>query len=448
MSRSMRISRRTVLRGLGTAIALPVLEAMLPGAALAAPSAPAIAGKPPTRLLWVYTPNGQHMPDWAPKSNGADFELPPTLALLKEFRKDILVLSGLAQDNAFAHGDGGGDHARALSTFLTGCHVRKTSGSDIKVGVSADQVAAAQIGHFTRFPSLEVGCEQGGQAGNCDSGYSCAYSSNIAWKGEATPVAKEVNPKLVFDRLFSNGKQADRDRREAAQKSVLDFVRDDAGRLQNLLGRNDRRKMDEYLTSVRELEQRLDRAGNEPIPTPAMSRPSGMPSDYGEHIRLMYDLLAVAFQTDSTRVASFVVANEGSNRSYPMIGVHDGHHEVSHHGGDKTKQEKIAKINRFHMEQFAHFLGRLQSIKEGEGTLLDHSLIVYGSCIADGNSHAHDNLPILIAGHGSGTIRPGRHIDYPKKTPLNDLWLSILDRVNVKIDHLGDSDGRLSQLDG
>jgi len=205
--------------------------------------------------------------------------------VLKEFRKDFLVLSGLAQDNAFAHGDGGGDHARALSTFLTGCHVRKTSGSDIKVGVSADQVAAAQLGHLTRFPSLEVGCEHGGQAGNCDSGYSCAYSSNIAWKGEATPVAKEVNPQLVFDRLFTDGNRADRERRTAAQKSVLDFVRDDAGRLQNQLGRNDRRKVDEYLSSVRELEQRLDRAGNEPPPTPAMSRPSGTPSDIGEHIR-------------------------------------------------------------------------------------------------------------------------------------------------------------------
>jgi hypothetical protein len=419
---------------------------MLPRTALAASSAPAIA-KSPTRLLWVYTPNGQHMPDWVPGKAGADYELPRTLAVLKEFRKDFLVLSGLAQDNAFAHGDGGGDHARALSTFLTGCHVRKTSGSDIKVGVSADQVAAAQLGHLTRFPSLEVGCEHGGQAGNCDSGYSCAYSSNIAWKGEATPVAKEVNPQLVFDRLFTDGNRADRERRTAAQKSVLDFVRDDAGRLQNQLGRNDRRKVDEYLTSVRELEQRLDRAGNDPIPTPAMSRPSGTPSDFGEHIRLMYDLLAVAFQTDSTRVASFVVANEGSNHSYPMIGVNDSHHELSHHGGDKTKQEKIAKINRFHLEQLGRFLGKLRSIKEGEGTLLDHSLIVYGSCIADGDSHAHDNLPILVAGHGSGTIRSGRHIDYPKKTPLNDLWLSLLDRMNVKVDHLGDSDGRLPQLD-
>jgi hypothetical protein len=421
---------------------------MGPHTSPAGASEPPIAGKPPTRLLWVYTPNGQHMPDWVPKGVGTDFELPRTLGLLKDFRKDILVLSGLAQENAFAHGEGGGDHARALSTFLTGCHVRKTSGSDIKVGVSADQVAAAQIGHLTRFPSLEVGCEFGGQAGNCDTGYSCAYTSNIAWRGDATPVAKEVNPRLVFDRLFSNDNPADRQRRKAAQTSVLDFVREDAGRLQNRLSRNDRRKMDEYLTGVRELEQRLDRAGNDPVPTPAMSRPAGIPDDFGEHIRLMYDLLAVAFQTDSTRIATFVVANEGSNRSYPMAGVNDGHHEVSHHGGDKTKQDKIARINRFHMEQFARFLGKLRSIEEGQGTLLDHALIVYGGCIADGNAHDHDNLPILLAGHGSGTIHPGRHIDYPRKTPLNDLWLSLLDRINVRVDHLGDSDGRLSQLDG
>ncbi|HEX4000978.1 MAG TPA: DUF1552 domain-containing protein [Pirellulales bacterium] len=447
MSRTTRISRRTVLRGLGSVIALPALEAMLPRKAIAAASS-AIGPKPPTRMLWVYTPNGQHMPDWVPHGVGTDFELPRTLELLKDFRRDILVLSGLAQDNAFAHGDGGGDHARALATFLTGCHVRKTSGSDIKVGVSADQVAAAQLGHLTRFPSLEVGCEHGGQAGNCDSGYSCAYSSNIAWRGEATPVAKEVNPQSVFDRLFSGGDPAERERRKASQKSVLDFVRDDASRLQNQLGQNDRRKMDEYLSSVRELEQRLARPGDDSIPKPAMNRPSGIPKDFGEHIRLMYDLLAVAFQTDSTRIASFVVANEGSNRSYPMIGVNDGHHEVSHHAGDKKKQEKIAKINRFHMEQFARFLGKLRSIKEGEETLLDHSMIVYGSCIADGNSHAHDNLPIVLAGHGSGSLSPGRHLDYPRKTPLNDLWLALLDRINVKVDHLGDSDGRLPQLSG
>ena len=448
MSRFSQISRRTVLRGLGTAIALPVLEAMLPDAVRAATASSAIAAKPPTRMLWVYTPNGMHMPDWLPQTVGADFELPRTLAVLKDFRKDLLVLSGLAQDNAFGHADGSGDHARALATYLTGCHVRKTSGSDIKVGVSADQVAAAQLGHLTRFPSLEVGCEHGGQAGNCDSGYSCAYSSNIAWKGEATPLAKEVNPRLVFDRLFTAGSKAEREKRQANQTSVLDFVRDDASRLQNQLGRNDRRKMDEYLTSVRELEQRLDRASDQSIPTAAMSRPSGIPSDFGEHIRLMYDLLAVAFETDSTRIATFVVANEGSEHTYPMIGVNNGHHEVSHHQGDKVKQEKIAKINRFHMEQFARFLTKLRAVKEGEGTLLDHSLIVYGSCIADGNSHDHDHLPILVAGHGSGTIRPGRHIAYPDMTPLNDLWLSLLDRVNVKIESLGDSDGRLPHLNG
>jgi hypothetical protein len=445
MSRAQRISRRTLLRGIGTAIALPALEAMAPHKRVLGGTHP-IGSKPPNRLLWVYTPNGQHMPDWVPNGVGADFELPRTLNVLKDFRRDFLVLSGLAQDNAFAHGEGGGDHARALATFLTGCHVRKTSGSDIKVGVSADQVAAASIGHMTRFPSLELGCEPGGQAGNCDTGYSCAYTSNIAWRGESTPVAKEINPALVFDRLFSAGNPADRARRTAAQKSVLDFVRDDATRLHKRLGQADRRKMDEYLSSVRELETRIDRSGNDDVPTPSMPRPAGIPAGFAEHIRLMYDLLAVAFQTDSTRVATFVVANEASNRTYPMVGINDGHHELSHHGGDEVKQQKIAAINRFHMEQFARFLGKLRSIQEADGTLLDHSMIVYGGCIADGDAHNHDNLPILLAGRGSGTIRPGRHLDYPRRTPLNDLWMALLDRMDVKIDHLGDSDGRLPDL--
>jgi hypothetical protein len=446
MSRATIISRRTVLRGIGMAIALPALEAMLPRKALAA-GTHAIASKVPNRLLWVYAPNGQHMPDWMPKGVGADFELPRTLSLLKDFRRDIVVISGLAQDNAFAHGEGGGDHARALATFLTGCHVRKTSGSDIKVGVSADQVAAASIGHLTRFASLELGCEPGGQAGNCDTGYSCAYTNNMAWRGESTPVAKEINPALVFDRLFSAGNPADRARRKAAQKSVLDFVRDDAKRLHKRLGQADRRKVDEYLSSVRELEGRIDRAGNNDVPIPSIPRPAGIPGDFAEHIRLMYDLLAVAFQTDSTRIATFVVANEASNRTYPMVGINDGHHELSHHGGDEIKQQKIATINRFHMLQFARFLDKLRGIQEPDGTLLDHSMIVYGGCIADGDLHNHDNLPILLAGHGSGSVRTGRHLDCPRRTPLNDLWLALLDRMDVKIDRLGDSDDRSMHLD-
>jgi hypothetical protein len=456
--RAKRISRRTVLRGLGTAMALPILEAMAPLApargattsAAAASGLGASAAKAPTRLLWFYVPNGVHMPDWTPDAVGSKFDLPPTLAKLKDFQQQMLVLSGLAQDHAFAHGDGPGDHARSMATFLTGCQARKTAGADIHVGVSVDQLAAARVGDATRFPSLELGCEAGPQAGNCDSGYSCAYSANMSWKTDATPVAKEINPRLVFERLFSSDIDPVRAHRDQFKQSILDFVREDAGRLQRDLGRNDQRKLDEYMSSVRELELRLQRAEKEPPPKvpSGMAKPAGVPKDYGEHLRLMFDVLALALQTDSTRIATMVLANEGSNRSYPMIGVNAGHHEVSHHGGSKEKQDKIARINRFHMEHFAEFLGKLRTTKEGDGTLLDHSLIVYGSCIGDGNRHNHDELPVVLLGRGSGTVRSGRHIRYPKGTPLNNLWLSMLDRINIHPDQVGDSSGRLPQLDG
>jgi Protein of unknown function (DUF1552) len=396
-------------------------------------------------------PNGVNIADWNPIGVGADYEMPKTLALLKEYRDDFLVLSGLTQNGARPLGDGAGDHARALAAFLTGCHPRKTGGADIKIGISVDQVAAEQVGRKTRFGSLELGCEAGQQAGSCDSGYSCAYSSNISWKTESTPVAKEINPRLVFERLFAGGPGNESDqaraRRDRYQKSVLDFVRDDADRLERQLGRTDRRKLDEYLTSVRELEQRITRVETAPPPKPDMKRPDGIPKEFAEHVRLMFDLMALAFQTDVTRVATFVMANEGSNRSYPSIGVSDGHHEMSHHGGDKTKLEKIAKINRFHMTEFARFIGKLKEAKEPGGNVLDNSMIVYGSCIGDGDRHNHDELPILLVGHGSGTLKSGRHVRYPKDTPLNNLWLSMLDRIDVKTQKLGDSTGRLPLLD-
>ncbi len=445
-----KLSRRTILRGLGTAVALPLLDAMAPRFASAAASA-AAATKPATRVAWVYVPNGMHMRDWTPTATGADFELPKTLEILKDFRKDFTVLSGLAQNGARPLGDGPGDHARALASFLTGTHPRKTGGADIKVGKSVDQVAAESLGRYTRFASLELGCEGSQQAGSCDSGYSCAYSSNIAWKSETAPVPKEINPRLVFERLFSaGGNESDqaRARREQHRKSVLDFVRDDASRLSGQLGATDRRKMDEYLTSVRELEQRITRRESGPPPKANMNRPDGIPREFADHIQLMFDLMVIAFQTDSTRVATFVIANEGSNRNYPMIGVSDGHHETSHHGGDKTKQEKIAKINRFHMEQFARFIGKLRDAKEGDSNLLERSMIAYGSCIGDGDRHNHDKLPVLLAGHGAGTLTPGRHIEYTTETPLNNLWLSMLERLDIKLDKLGDSTGRLTNLHG
>ena len=351
MHKPWQISRRAALKGLGTAVALPLLDAMLPSTAFSvfgrAVQAAETAKKAPNRMAFLYVPNGVHMPDWTPTKVGPDFDLPPTLKVLEKFKQDFMVLSGLAQDGARAHGDGGGDHARAMASFLTGCHPRKTHGADIKVGVSADQVAAQKIGQLTRFSSLELGCEPGAQNGNCDSGYSCAYSANSSWKTESTPVAKEVNPRLVFERLFSDGQQGEskeaRAKRNQARKSVLDFVLEDATQLKGRLGATDQRKLDEYLTTVRELAQRINRvaqASGQGLPN--FAKPSGVPGDYGEHIRLMADLMVLAFQSDLTRISTFVLANEGSNKSYAFIGVSEGHLDLSHHGNDKEKPAKIS----------------------------------------------------------------------------------------------------------
>lgn len=451
MPRTDQISRRTVLRGLGTAIALPWLEGMAPAADLAGGAIRSL----PKRLAFLYVPNGAHMQAWTPSKEGSDFELPFILEPLKQYKDDLLVLTGLAQDNAAAHGDGGGDHARSLASFLTGAHAVKTDGANIKAGVSVDQVAAQQIGKLTRFPSLELGCDRGAQSGNCDSGYSCAYSSNISWRSPNTPMAKEVNPRLVFDRLFANQSReessAARAKRNLYRRSILDFVAEDASQLKGRLGSTDRRKVDEYLTAVRELERRVanadSHAGDVEV-AGGFKKPTGIPQDFKDHIRLMGDLMVLAFQGDVTRVSTFMFANEGSNKSYSFIGVPEGHHDLSHHGGDAEKHEKIKKINRFHLEQFAYMIGKLKSIKEGGGTLLDNVMLVYGSGIGDGDRHNHNDLPILLAGRGGGTLKAGRHLKYPKDTPLNNLYLSMLDRVGAPIGSLGDSKGRLPNLDG
>jgi len=449
MSKPWQIPRRTFLRGIGTAIALPVLESMVPLRALAAGAAD--KAKPlPKRMAFVYVPNGANMADWTPKTVGTDFELPPILEPLKKNQKDILVLSGLAQDMGRPHGDGAGDHARASATFLTGCKARKTPGADIKVGVSVDQVAAQKIGDRTRLASLELGTDKARLAGNCDSGYSCAYSFNISWKGEATPMPPEVDPRQVFDRLFGNGNAGEMDeariKRDRYRKSVLDFAMEDARRLKSDLGRTDQRKLDEYFTAVRELEQRIEKANSFAAELPDYDRPTGIPKSYEDHLRLQFDLLALAFQTDTTRISSFIMAHDGSNRQYPFIGVRDGHHDLSHHGGDEEKKGKIAKINRFHATQFAYFIDKLKSIKEGEGSLLDNCMIVYGSGLGDGNRHNHDNLPVLLAGRGGGTIQSGRHIQFERETPMTNLFLTMLDRVGAPTERLGDSTGLLPQL--
>ncbi len=444
---SKAIGRRTVLRGVGVSLALPWLEAMDRVKPLR--GGETVQGTIPNRMAFLYVPNGKNMASWTPAKEGSDYELPATLKPLEPVRDQMLVLTGLTADKARPHGDGGGDHARALSAFLTGCQARKTDGTDIRAGVSVDQVAASRIGDLTRLPSLEIGCEQGSMAGNCDSGYSCVYSSTMAWRSATQPLPKEVNPKLVFERLFGGGKDADRAKRDAKRKSLLDFVREDSRDLAGKLGANDVRKLDEYFSAVRDIELRMERAEKlPPIKVPDVAAPSGVPSVYEEHIRLMCDLLVLAFQADVTRVATFVLANEGSNKPYPFIEVSEGHHDLSHHGNDKEKLSKIAKINTFHTSQLAYLLERLKSIREGEGTLLDHAMVAYGSGNSDGNAHNHDDLPILLAGGGCGSLQPGRHIRYPKETPLSNLWVSMLRRMEVDIQQLGDSTGGLPLLNG
>lgn len=428
-------------------MALPMLEAMLPSSVLAAPT----GKKAPLRLGFFYVPNGIHMEDWRPQAEGALTALPEILSPLESARDRLTVLTGLTCDKARPNGDGPGDHARSASAFLTGCQPRKTPGADIKVGISVDQYAAQQIGKNSRFASLELGIERGAQAGNCDSGYSCAYSSNISWSSENTPVAKEVDPRLVFDRLFGNGDPLEmaenRAKRDRYKKSILDFVLEDANRLKNQLGVKDQQKLDEYFTGVREIEKRLELAGTAGANAPkGAARPTGIPQDYAEHLKLMLDMLVLAYQADLTRISTFMFANEGSNRNYKMIGISEGHHELSHHQKDPVKHAKIKAINKLHIEHFAYFVNKLRSIREGDGTLLDHCMFLYGSGLSDGDRHNHDDLPILLVGGANGTVKPGRHVVFPKDTPLNNLYLSLLDRMEVPVHSLGDSTGRLSGL--
>jgi hypothetical protein len=445
------ISRRTILRGVGTAIALPWLESL--GFAAAPTGSTATAGVP-KRLAFVYVPNGVNMTEWTQAETGKLTKLTGILSPLNEHKDYVNVIGGMTLDKGRANGDGPGDHARAMSTFLTGRQPRKTSGADIKVGMSADQHVAQAVGDNTKFPSLELGVERGQQAGNCDSGYSCAYSSNLSWRGESTPNAKETDPKLVFERLFGGNDPkelaAARAKRELYNRSILDFVAEDAKQLNKTLGQGDQRKLDEYLSSVREVEQRIEKAraaSSAPTTKPNMPVPTGIPKDVTDHIRLMMDLMVLAFQTDLTRVATFPIANDGSNRPYKHIEVPEGHHDLSHHGSDPKKLEKIAKINKFHVEQLAYLTGKLKAAKEADGTnLLDNIMLVYGSGLGDGNAHNHDNLPILLIGKGGGTIQSGRHIVYPKRadTPLMNLYLALFQRMGAPTARFGDSTGVLS----
>jgi hypothetical protein len=371
---------------------------------------------------------------------------------LEPFREQMLVLSGLAQVNGRALGDGAGDHARAGATWLTGAHPKKSE-YDIHAGISADQIAAREFGKATQLASLELGLESPTLAGDCDSGYSCAYTNTIAWRDPTTPLPVEINPRTVFERLFGDGESTDPAARLAAmqeQGSILDYIRDDVSRLSPGLGARDRNKLDQYLEAIRDIERRIQKAEeqNATIQMPVMDRPSGIPEAFENHAKLMIDLQVLAFQADMTRVITFMMAREGSNRGYPSVGVTDGHHSVTHHGNDPVKVEKVVKINNLHVQMFAYMLDRMRSTPDGDGSLLDHSMVIYGSSISDGNAHTHHDLPIVLAGGGAGQIQGGRHIRYPKETPMNNLLISVLTKAGVPADKLGDSTGQLTQLSG
>ncbi len=438
VARKLSLDRRTFLRGVGAALALPWLDAMTPAFAMGrGPEGP------PARAAFVFLPNGMHLPDWTPTAEGADFALPKTLEPLANQRRYVRVLSGLALDSAKAHGDGPGDHARACSTFLTCTHPVKTGGSGVRVGVSVDQVLAAKLGVGVKFASLELGCEDGRAGGDCDSGYACAYTSYVSWRTPTTPSGKETRPRAVFARLFGD-ETADDPAVKADRRAVLDLVLEDAKRLHGALGGADRAKLDEYLTAVRDLEKRLKSVEADAGVPRSVGAPPPEPKDFREHLRLMYDLMALAFRTDSTRIATFMPANAGSNRSYAFVGAPEGHHDLSHHGRDPEKQRKVALINRFHIEEFARFLDSLAAVKEGDRTLLDRSAVVLGSGISDGDRHNHDDLPILLCGGGDGKIGPARHVRFAPETPLANLHLTLLDRFNVRTPSFGDSTGRLA----
>ena len=432
------IDRRTILRGLGTAISLPMLDAMLP-------SSRAADEKPPLRVAFLYVPNGMHMPDWKPSSTGSNFEITPTLKPISHLKSEFNVLTNLTLDGARAHGDGGGDHARSAAAFLTGAHPKKTNGADILNGTSVDQVIAREVGDETRFASLELGLEGSSQSGSCDSGYSCAYSSNLAWRNSTSPLAKEMDPGAVFDRLFASGNAQEDNQskgvRKNRRKSVLDFALEDAQKLHRDLGAADRRKLDEYLYALRDIEKRL--VMSEKLDVGNYERPAGVPKDLEEHCKAMLDMMTLALQTQSTRVTSFMFANEGSNRSHPQLGAPEGHHELSHHGKSAEKQSKISKINHYYVQQLAYFLDGLSSIKEGDSTLLDNCLVLYGSGISDGDRHNHDDLPILLAGKGAGRVRTGRHLEFKKQTPLCNLYLWMMQQFGIRADSFGDSTGAL-----
>jgi hypothetical protein len=442
------LPRRSFLRGMGAAIGLPFLDAMRPALAFA-------PAKPANRMAFLYFPNGVQPDSWMPQTEGEIAKLPEQLSRVMEplipYRNDILVLGGLTNDGGRAKGDGPGDHGRAGAAYLTGMHPKKTFGKEIQAGVSVDQIVAQAVGSATRFPSLQLSCEDGIQGGNCDNGYSCAYSNSISWRTPSTPNPPEIRPRAIFERLFGNPETdldpVRRARMQRYNRSILDSVMEDTHRLQGTLGASDRRKVDEYLYAIREIEGRIQKTeqDNTPRVKPTLELPSSsVPEHYTEHSRLMFDLITAAFQTDSTRVITFQMAIEQSNRAYREINISDSHHGLTHHGGDKEKIEKCIKINRYEVEQFAYFIGKLKATQDGDGTLFDHVMVSYGSGL--GRDHDHDNLPTILTGRGNGLFRLGRHIKYPAETPLANLHLTMAQQMGVPGETFADSTGKLREL--
>ncbi len=449
------LNRRAFLRGVGTCIALPLFESFGTGGLLAA-GAPAVqpattATGAPLRTAFVYFPTGAIPSAWWPTGEGTEFQWSRTLLPLEKHRSQLQILGGLDHKTAEPGPDGAGDHARGNGTFLTGVRLKKSS-SDIRAGISFDQVLVRELGHLTRFPSLELSCEAAPKTGNCDSGYSCAYQFNISWSSPTTPKTAESNPRRVFERLFGTGKagerQANLERRQQEERSVLDFVLEDARTMQKRLDSQDRQKLDQYLTGVREIEARIQRAERSGrVKDPGIDTPPGIPTDFAEHIQLMFDMLVLAFQTDSTRVATLLLAHDGSNRSFDQIGISEGHHDLTHHMNRKDWIDKVADIDRWYVQQFARFLDKLSQVKDVDGkTLLHNAMIVYGSGNADANRHTHTNLPVLLAGAGGGALRTGRYVKNNGR-PMTDLFLGLAQTLGAtKVDRFGDSTGALRDI--
>lgn len=440
------LDRRTVLRGVGASIALPFLDAMVPALTPRAAAATRVR-----RLGIVYVPNGVVMEQWTPKATGRDVALPPILAPLAPFRDHLSVFSGFSHQTAQPlPGEGSGDHARGSASFLSGIHPKKTQGFDIQAGATVDQIAARTLGADTQMASLELGLDPP-VLGSCDFDYSCTYVNTISWRTPTTPVPMETNPRVVFERLFGEGGLTNpeaRTTRLRKNRSILDSVRGRMASLSSGLGARDRAKLDEYADAVREVERGIQKAealGAKELP--AYERPLGVPDSFADHARIMYDLQLLAYQADVTRVASLLIGRETSARSYPEIGVPDAHHPLSHHQGDAAKNDKLARINLYHVTLFAEYLQKLKKTPDGEGSLLDNVMILYGGGMSDGDAHSHDNLPVLLAGGGSGALRGKGHLVYPAKTPMSNLLLTMLTKLGLPQEALGDSTGPLRDLD-